>query len=113
MWLHRAGIRCARGPTSCLPCAAFHAAASRRRLRRDGRASSVQLVYVRGSWRENYSGLRGSEVRWRLTTRTTLAGFARLDGRGCPSSIDCDYSMLDPSGVYLYLLPSQKTTDVA
>jgi hypothetical protein len=44
---------------------------------------------------------------------STIAGFARFDGRGRPSSIDCDYSMLEPSGVYLYLLPSQKTTDVA
>ena len=32
---------------------------------------------------------------------------------GRPSSIEAGYSMLEPSGWYLYLLPSQKMTEVA
>jgi hypothetical protein len=34
-------------------------------------------------------------------------------GRDARPALNCDYSMLEPSGWYLYFLPSQKTTEVA
>src|SRR5580704_5726822 len=113
MWLRRAESRCAREPTSCLLCAAFRGASVRRRLRRVGRASSFHPVSVQGSWRENYSGLVEIRNCAEFGAGEGLPCFALPDRRDARPPLNLGYSMLEPSGVYLYLLPSQNTTDVA